>query len=232
MKNSIKRVFSVLLSVIMLLSTMIFSDYNIFDGLLLIGSATGGNYYMINGKPVNCESVEDPGDGNNEQYIQSFYSYVWGINYTNDFSSADNIIKNLEYNERTLNAENLRNFIKRCQPGSVLRVETISANEVSSENGLSLFIVSFDSNGFTVFERTNERKETYYTWDNFCLIYKYSTIRFIKWPNSFYSSSITGVETDYKKPERALYFDSVSILVVMMFVGYSRNWLMQVIKFL
>ena len=222
MKNIIKRGFSVLLSVIMLLSTMLFSDYNIFDGLLLIGSATGGNYYMINGKPVNCETVEDPGDGNNEQYIQSFYSYVWGINYTNDFSSADNIIKNLEYNERTLNAENLRNFIKRCQPGSVLRVETISANEVSSENGLSLFIVSFDSNGFTVFERTNERKETYYTWDNFCLIYKYSTIRFIKWPNSFYSSSIIGVETDYKKPERALYFDSVSILS-----GDDVRWVQQ-----
>lgn len=222
MKIWLKRVISIFLCVVISLSTIIVSDFNLFDSFKLIASATGENYYMINGKPVNCDSIDDPGEGNNEDYIKSLYNYVWGITYTNDFSSTDNIIKNIAYNDRTLNAENLHGFVKRSQPGTVLRVETISENEVSSENGFSFFIVSFDSNGFTVFERTNERKETYYTWDDFCLIYKYSTIRFLKWPNSYYSSSVSSEETDYKKPERTLYYDSVSVLY-----GDDVRWVQQ-----
>lgn len=211
MKTVIKKVIAVVICVAMILGTATVFDYNFIGSLKLLASATGENYYMINGKTVNCDSVDD-GEGDNEAYIKALYNYVWGVTYTNDFSSSDNILKNVEYNGRTLNAENLNKFVKRTEPGTVLKVENITDSEIDSENGFSFFIVSYDNNGFTVFERTNERKETYYTWDSFCMIYQYSTIRFLKWPNSFFASTITKGETDYKKPERALYYDSVEML--------------------
>lgn len=212
MKKNINRIVAVILCFVMLFGSSVVSNCDILSSLKLIASATGENYYMINGKTVNCNSVDDPGTDKNDEYIKSLYKYVWGITYSNDFSSTDNILKNIEYNDRTLNEENLRKYVKRTQPGAVLKVETISDSEVSSENGFSFFIVSYDDNGFTVFERTNERKESYYTWDSFCMIYQYSTIRFLKWPNSYFASSVSSDETDYKKPERALYYDSVEML--------------------
>lgn len=210
--NTLKKTVSIFICVVLLMSTIIMSDYNYIGSLKLIANAVGEHHYMINGIPVNCDSVQDPGEGKNEEYIKSIYNYIWGVYYSNDFSSSDNILKNIEYNERNLTYENLRNFVKRSEPGTVLKVETVSENQSNSENGRSFLIVSVDVNGFTVFEYTNTRKETYYTWESFCDVYKYSTIRFLKWPNSFFSSADSFNDTDYKKPERPLYFDSKSML--------------------
>lgn len=212
MKNKIRRIISIFICLVIFFCTSVISDSDFVNSLKLVASAIGENYYMINGKTVNCDSVADPGNGKNEEYVKSLYKYVWGIEYTDDFASSDNILKNIEYNDRTLNEENLKAFVKRIQPGTVLKVENISSDEISSNNGYSFFIVSYDDNGFTVFERTNETKESYYSWNSFCMIYKYSTIRFLKWPNSYFVSSVSNGEKDFKKPVRALYYDPVEIL--------------------
>lgn len=212
MKKNFKRIISIFLCLVMVFGTSIISDCDFVNSLKLVACATGENYYMINGKTVNCNSVSDPGNDKNETYIKLLYNYVWGVDYTDDFASKDNIIKNIEYNERALNEDNLKAFVKRTQPGTVLKVENISSEEISSVNSFSFFIVSYDENGFTVFERTNQRKESYYTWNSFCMIYQYSTIRFLKWPNSYFASSISSGETDYSKPVRALYYDSEEVL--------------------
>ena len=209
MKNIIKKVISVVVCVVMFLSVPAVPAIDILNGFRLVASAASGNHYMINGKSVAFNSVTDPGAGENEAYIKSLYNYVWGLEYTDDFSSSENILKNLLYEQRELNPDNLRAFVSRTQPGTVLRVESIKNNETSNTGFYSVFIVSFDPNGFTVFERTDEPKETYYTWDYFCKIYPYTTIRFLKWPNSYFKVSDKTEETDYKKPDRVLYYDEM-----------------------
>lgn len=197
-----------------------FSD--VFD---IRAEAVSGNFYMINGKSVHSESVEDPGTGMNNEYVKSLYKYIWGMEYTDDFSSSDNILKNMLYEERLLNEENLKSVVQRCQPGSVMKVETVNgmANG-SGSDGFAVMIVNKDNNGFSVFERTDERKETYYTWNHFCEIYKYSTIKYLKWPNSYFVFDSQISETDYKKPDRSLYYDKNEALT-----GDDVKWVQQML---
>ena len=101
----------------------LFLSLTILCGILLTHlspntQAAIGNYYMINGKSVNCETVEDFGIGENEAYIRALYQYIWGVSYTEDFSSSDNILKNMLYEERELTVENLCRLVQRCNPGA------------------------------------------------------------------------------------------------------------------
>ena len=200
-KKFVKKILSLLLVAILLISGGF--PFEIFSGFT--ATAIGGNYYMINGRAVSYDSIKDT---DADSYIKELYKYVWDVEFTNDFSSSDNILKNQPYEMRDLDAENLKTFVMRSQPGAVLKAETIARESVESDNGYCVFIVSFDANGLTVFEKTDERKESYYTWEQFCDIYAYSTIRFIKWPNSFFSTDVSLNETDYKKPDRLLYYDA------------------------
>ncbi len=210
-----RRILSFLLCLTLLCSALLLPRVPVVQ-------AAVGNYYMINGKSLCSETVEDFGLGENEAYVQALYQYVWGVPYTDDFSSSDNILKNMLYEERELNPDNLRRLVQRSSPGSVLRVENIEETGQSSDQGYTVFIVSFDSKGFTVFERTDERRETYYTWERFCGLYSYSTVRFLKWPNSYFASSFTRSETDYQKPNRVLYYDKESA-----FSGDDVRWVQQ-----
>ena len=215
MKFIKKRALPLLLCLTLLCSTLLLH-------VTPVTLAAVGNYYMINGKSLNCETVEDFGLGENEAYVRALYQYVWGVSYTEDFSSSDNILKNMLYEERELKTENLSRIVQRSSPGSVLRVENIEETGQSSDQGYTVFIVSFDSRGFTVFERTDERRETYYTWERFCSLYSYSTVRFLKWPNSYFASSFTNSETDYQKPNRVLYYDKETP-----FSGDDVRWVQQ-----
>ncbi|MCR5781173.1 MAG: InlB B-repeat-containing protein [Clostridia bacterium] len=221
MKKINIRLVSLLLCAVLLGSAFVLpgSPEKVFPA---VTADAAGNFYMINGKALSVNSVDDPGTGNNTEYIKALYKYVWGMEYTDDFSSSDNILKNMLSEERALTPDNLKVFVQRCQPGAVLKAETINALASDSDNGHSVFIVSYDNNGFNVFERTDERKESYYTWERFCEIYSFSTVRFIKWPNSYFASSTVQNETDYKKPDRTLYYDAADPLF-----GEDVRWVQQ-----
>ena len=232
MKSISKRLLSLLLCVLLVSTFILLPGLKRPGQLGLAAKAASGNYYMINGKAVSYDKVEDPGQGGNSEYVKALYEYVWGVNYTDDFSSTDNILKNLAPEERKLTPDNLKIFVQRCNsyPGAVLKLET---EGIDNTNGHSVFIVAFDNNGFNVFERTNECKETYYTWEHFCELYAYSTtrygeeytytlIRYIKWPESYFASMAAWSETDYSKPNRTLYYDSADPLS-----GDDVKWVQQ-----
>ncbi|MBP3412134.1 MAG: peptidoglycan-binding protein, partial [Oscillospiraceae bacterium] len=210
-----KRILPLFLCLTLLCGTLLLPSMPVALGAV-------GNYYMINGKSLSCETVKDFGTGENEAYVRALYEYVWGVPYTEDFSSSDNILKNMLYEERALNPENLSRLVQRSSPGSVLRVENIEETGQSNDKGHTVFIVSHDGRGFTVFERMDERRETYYTWERFCSLYSYSTVRFLKWPNSYFASSYTNSETDYRKPDRVLYYDEDGA-----FSGDDVRWVQQ-----
>lgn len=218
----VKRSFSLILSLLIILSMTVISDYGYISSVTMTAYAAGENYYMINGKTVRYDTAEAQ---SNDEYIAALYKYIWGIEFTNDFNSTDNILKNESYENRALSAENLKKFVLRCQPGAVLRVENIRSTEVSSTQGRTAIVVNHDANGFSVYEYTDERHEKYYTWAQFCNTYTYSTIRFIKWPNSFYASGSESEDTDYNKPTRPLYYDAQSMLK-----GDDVRWVQQKLK--
>ncbi len=222
MKKHFKKIISLFLCTILMSATFLLPEIRSENFPIPSADAAGVNFYMINGKALATDSVADPGIGNNTQYIRDLYKFIWGIDFSDDFSSSDNILKNMLYEERTLNPDNLKTFVQRCQPGSVLKVETIIENAASDDIGHMVLIVAFDNNGFSVYERTDERKESYYTWERFCEIYAFSTVRFVKWPNSYFASSTFQNETDYKKPDRTLYYDSIMPLF-----GDDVRWVQQ-----
>lgn len=217
------RLFSlVLCALIVLQSGLMLGIDQHTSSLGFAAAAAGGNYYRINGKTVYTDSVADPDSGSNNEYVCALYKYVWDTEYTDDFSASDNILKNVSYADRALTADHLRAFVGRVAPGTVLKVENIDENEVRSNNGYEVFIVASDSNGFTVLERTDARREVFYTWDEFCAKYSYSSIRFLKWPNSYFAAGESIAETDFVKPERALYYDAESMLS-----GDDVRWVQQ-----
>ena len=218
--KTMKRLLSLVLCVLLIVPFGSALQTNNMTGITAV--AIDGNYYRINGKTVNCESVADTGTGKNNEYVRALYEYIWEVGYTDDFSSTDNILKNISYADRDLTVDHLRTYIGRCLPGTVLKVENIDENEVRSNNGYEVLVVSSDANGFTVFERSDKRCEVYYTWSEFCSKYSYSSIRFLKWPNSYFISGENVEETDFVKPERALYYDAESMMS-----GDDVRWVQQ-----
>ena len=141
MKSISRRLLSFLLCVLLVGVSALLPGMDMPVQLGMTARAAGGNFYMINGKALSYDSVVDPGQGNNSDYIKSLYEYVWDVNYTDDFSSTDNILKNLVYEERALNPDNLKTYVQRCQPGSVMKIETEEAGNTNNENGYTVFIV-------------------------------------------------------------------------------------------
>lgn len=199
-----KHIFSLIICLSMLLETVGFSLPGLSAGESLLASAAEGNYYRINGKYVNCNSAD--GASNNE-YTKALFSFIWDEEYTNDFVGSDNILKNYSTVDRALTPDHLCEYVSMCVPGAVIRVETPVNDENKTKYGSEFIIASRDANGFFAFEKTNARKETYYTWLSFCDRYNYSVIRFIKWPGSFFATADIVNETDFVKPDRALYYD-------------------------
>lgn len=181
--------------------------------------AAEGNYYRINGKNVNAVSAD--GSSNNA-YAKEMFRYIWDTEYSGDFVSSDNILKNIAYAERELTPDYLKQYVSRSIPGAVLRVETLQNGQVKTENGSEFILAAYDANGLFVFEKTAERQESYYTWLDFCAKYAYTSIRFIKWPGSYFATDQLMSETDFVKPDRVLYFDTEYLLS-----GDDVRWVQQ-----
>ena len=183
------------------------------------------NSYNINGKEVNYKSVEDTGNDSALQYATDMYEYIWGRSYDGDFSAEDNMLRTMSDEELVLSSDSLRAYVDKAPLGAVLRISDAGSLHRTDNYGHSMIIVQKDSNGFTAFERTNERQEAYYTWDHFCSTYHCEFIKYIKYPvdaeESIYAQA---GEDKYTIPERELYYTEP------MLNGYDVCWVQNVLK--
>ncbi len=181
----------------------------------------GVDSYIINGKEVNYKSVADSAS----QYATDMYEYIWGESYNSDFSAEDNILRTMSDEELILSSDSLRAYVDKAELGAVLRISDAGSLHRDDNFGHSMIIVQKDSNGFSVFERTNERQQAYYTWDHFCSTYPCEYIKYIKYPveaeESIYAQA---GEDKFTIPQRELYYSQP------MMNGYDVCWVQNVLK--
>ena len=134
------------------------------------------NEYEINasGDPVTINGVtitytSSSYTTNCWAYANELYKKIWGKIFTSDRSTNDNIVKNYSKSDSAINANNLKQFVLKSAPGSVIRVCVGGEFSTTSDsNGHSQLIVSIDANGYRVFESnvgTNPgRRDIYRTW--------------------------------------------------------------------
>ena len=160
---------------------------------LLPISASASNAYTINGATVRYDDFLTVAN-QCWPYANNFYEKVWGVEFTNAFDDPDNILRNLSDDELTMTADHLEAYVKFAVPGAVLRICDEEYLHGSDIWGHSLFIVSIDDKGFTVFEGGQRLepycRERYYTWDSLVGSYTYAYIKYIKWPGSTEYTSI------------------------------------------
>lgn len=195
-----------------------------FGGTAFAVSAEDINSYTINNKTVTYKSVEDTGTDGASEYAADMYEYIWGDSYDSDFSAENNILRTMSDEELRLSSDNLRAYVDKAEIGSVLRISDAGSLHDADNYGHSMIIVQKDSNGFTVFERTNERKEAYYTWEHFCSIYPCEYIKYIKYPVEVNESIYAEAGEDkYTIPQRKLYYAEP------MLNGYDVCWVQSVL---
>ena len=115
------------------------------------------NSYVINGKEVNYKSVEDKGNDSALQYATDIYEYIWGKSYDCDFSAEDNMLRTMSDDELKLSSDTLSSYVGKAEIGSVIRISDAGSLHREDNYGHSMILVQKDSNGFTVFERTNQK---------------------------------------------------------------------------
>ena len=75
--------------------------------------------YVINGKSIRySDFTSSPSEC--WAYAQKVYRYIWGMEFSSDFSSTDNLLHNLSDSELTLTAEHLKAYVSAAELGSCL----------------------------------------------------------------------------------------------------------------
>ena len=153
--------------------------------------------YTINGVTVRYTDFSSSPD-ECWVYANNIYKKIWGVNFTNSFSSSDNMLRNLSDGELTLTIDHLKSYVSNAALGSCLRICNSTYLHGSDGWGHSQIIVQKDANGFAVLEgglsASPYCREKYYTWSEYCntgwLGGTYQYIKYIKWPGApAYSAS-------------------------------------------
>ena len=167
---------------------------NAADSLFAAGST-----YTVNGKQVYATMVDDPGNGQCWAYANSIYKIIWGVNFDSSFAgnavTGQNMLRNLNDNDRSLTASHLQAFVSQAPLGSVIRIGGCTSScsywyndsLTCGHKGHSLVIVAKSDTGFTTLDRITGygRRENTWTWASFCSWFSsYPYIKYIKWPNA------------------------------------------------
>ena len=168
--------------------------FTMFAAVIPIADAS--NEYVINGVTVHYDDFSSS-NGECWAYANAVYKKIWGSNFSSDFSSSDNYLRNLSDDQLTLTVEHLKTYVSNAPLGACLRIS--SAANLHSHDGYingnpnpghNQIIVQKDANGFTVFEGGLGGigwpycREKYYTWSSYLESWSYPYIKYIKWPGA------------------------------------------------
>ncbi len=174
---------------------------------------SGGSYLLNN----QYYSVGDLGPSSPNEcwaYGNRFYNRIWGEYQNQNPRTTDNLLKQFHdsgnYEALKLTPDHLREYIRQCVPGTILRIcgeigqsgRDINGSQVLTSTGRDGYghtqiIVHIDENGFTVFQggypNAPYYDETYYTWEGYAYaldcndpryatFHKYEYIKYLKFP--------------------------------------------------
>lgn len=185
-----KRIVSFLLALIMVLGML-----PVTGSVEIAEAATA---YTINGRTIRYTDVGWPGNGECWEYANRIYNLIWSKQFSSDFvgdsTNGHNLLRNLPDSELSLTAENLKKYVSKAVPGSVLRM--CCSHMVHSDDGIdncvaghNVVIVAITDSGFTYFESENSgTSEKTKTWSDFVYYNNFynrcTHIKYIKWPGA------------------------------------------------
>ena len=190
--RKLKSIPAIMLALILFLST-----FTAFSNV-----SCAENSYKINGVTVAATDFSSS-PGQCWKYANNLYNKVWGYNFTSYRTTDDNLLKGYSASDLTLTEAHLKAYVSAAPVGSVLRVTNSTYLNANDGAGHSMFIVSIDSQGFTVLQgglnASPYRAETYYTWSGFMntkwLGGKWEYIKYIKCPETKLTNSSTSGQT-------------------------------------
>ncbi len=125
------------------------------------------------------------------QFAQTVYKAVWGINFTGERGTGDDLLRNVpKGSARAITTENTRNYISEARLGAVIRISTyIDGDDNNGRYKHSMILIDKTDDGFTVYEGSvNGRvRIKSYTWSEFANGYfgnHYGYYKYIKWPGA------------------------------------------------
>lgn len=129
-------------------------------------------------------------------YASEIYKKIWGVGFSSDPSSSNNMLRNLSTEEKRLTAEHVKAYISAAALGSVIRLTGSAYVSSTSESyGHSQILVAKDANGFTVLESnvtaddgTTGSRQKYYSWQGYVSWWQQTANRnyfkYIQWPGA------------------------------------------------
>lgn len=154
--------------------------------------AAGDNTYIINGVSVRWDDFTSR-PNHCRAYAEKMYEKIWGDDFSNNFYSEDNFLRDLEKEQLTLTEEHLKAFVSAAVLGSTIRASSeYFLHRNDGNRGHSQIIVQKDENGFTVLEGGLKEypycAENYYTWSDYVSAHwlggSYGYIKYIMWPGA------------------------------------------------
>lgn len=151
----------------------------------------GADSYTINGVTVSMTSSSVT--NNCYTYAQEIYKKIWGVGFSGDPSSSNNMLRNItSLDGHKLTVENVKKYITAASLGSVIRLTNSSyVNSSSNSVGHSQILVAKDENGFRVLESgvSEGRRDRYMTWAEYVQWWTVNTsnrgyFQYIEWPNA------------------------------------------------
>lgn len=155
-------------------------------------TAFAATEYCINGVTVRHDDFSSR-PNNCRAYAELMYAKIWDDDFTGNFRSTDNFLRNLDDEQLTLTEEHLKEYVTHAALGSTIRVSSpVYLHRNDGRLGHSQIIVQKDENGFTVLEGGLKEypyhAENYYTWSEFVNAHwlggRYDYIKYIKWPDA------------------------------------------------
>ena len=202
MSRMTKRVFALLLSIMMVLSIVPFSTL----------TASAASTYIVNGVSIPIGKWTNGGPcydyglhedgkwyGNCWTFAQFVYRKLWKNKSFNSYvGSSDDMLRKLagDGSQQKITEANTKKFISFASLGATIRIAnrikgSDGVDSEKGERGHSLILIQKDSKGFTTYDSNvgnSPNKYTrikYWTWEGFAKAQKsYVYFKYIKWPGA------------------------------------------------
>ncbi len=151
---------------------------------------------------ISQDSAPWPGKGECWKYANAIYKLIWKENFSNQFSSGGNMLRDLNDDQRSISAEHTKAFISSARLGASIRISNArkdrdpqqfahdgvggKLSDGSTKNGHNIILVAKSATGFTYIESTDAGRSTHTkTWAQFASDFaRYKYFKYIKYPNA------------------------------------------------
>ena len=124
------------------------------------------------------------------QFVYHIYEKVWGEGFTPFPGTDDDMLRDYPLDQREINYENTRLFLRAAEPGAVIRIQdSLEGSDETEGSRHSFLLVAKDYNGCAIYHAWGGYSTLmYYTWKDIAYLFKeyidFGYYKYIKFPDA------------------------------------------------